>query len=99
MNDITLVRLYILRAAYGFMAIGLLAAMWPDILFPPSYLANEDSVIRSLLGALALLFLLGVRYPLKLLPVLFFELLWKVIWVFSAALPMYLEQGLDTYAA
>jgi hypothetical protein len=43
--------------------------------------------------------LLGLRYPLRLLPLLLFELLWKVIWVVASALPMWLGPGLDQYAS
>ena len=98
MHDVTLFRLYLLRAVYAFMAMGLFATIWPGILFPARLTASEDSVINALLGALALLFLAGIRYPLKLLPVLFFELLWKLIWVLGTALPLYLRDGLDQYA-
>ena len=43
--------------------------------------------------------LLGLRYPLKMLPLLLFELLWKVIWVSASAIPMWLGPGLDEYAS
>jgi hypothetical protein len=41
------------------------------------------------LGALSLLPVLGIRYPLKMLPLLFFELLWKVMWVAAWGLPLW----------
>ena len=48
---------------------------------PPPGISNMGSVVGSVLGAMSLLVLLGIRYPLKMLPFLFFELLWKVMWV------------------
>jgi hypothetical protein len=36
-------------------------------------------VVRSVLAAVSLLAVLGIRYPLKMLPLLFFELVWKTI--------------------
>lgn len=91
-------RYHLLRATYLFLTLGLVITIWPEILFPDQRSANEDSVIQSLLGALALLSALGIRYPLKMLPVLIFELLWKLIWVLGFALPTWLNTGLGAYA-
>jgi hypothetical protein len=45
------------------------------------------------LGAISLLALLGIRYPVKMLPLLFFEFLWKFIWVLGWGLPpLFTEQ-------
>ena len=81
--EITTLRLYLLRAMYLFIAVGLVLTVWPAIIAPPNTTANASTVVRSLLGALAVLCLLGLRYPLQMLPLLLFELLWKVIWVRS----------------
>ena len=99
MSGITTLRLYILRAMYLFIAVGLALTVWPAIIAPSNTAANANTVVRSLLGALAVLCVLGLRYPLQMLPVLLFELLWKVIWVVAFALRMWLHQGLDEYAS
>jgi hypothetical protein len=52
-------------------------------------------VILSVLGASALLAVLGIRYPLKMLPLLFFEFVWKAIWILIFGLPLLLSGGLD----
>jgi hypothetical protein len=99
MNNVTIVRLYLLRAMYLLIAVGLALTVWPVILSPPNLVAGPGSVVRALLGALAVLALLGLRYPIQMLPLLLFELLWKVIWVVASALPMWLGPGLDQYAS
>ena len=79
MPEITKLNLYLLRAMYFLISVGLVLTVWPEIIAPYQRLANQDSVIESLLGALALLAIIGIRYPLKMLPILIFELIWKLI--------------------
>jgi hypothetical protein len=78
-------RLYLLRAMYLLLAVGLGLTIWPGILAPGNA-SHMGSVVRSMLGALALMALWGVRYPVKMLPLLLFELTWKVIWVVAFGL-------------
>ena len=99
MSEISTLRLYLLRAMYLFIAVGLALTVWPSIIAPADTVANAKTVIRALLGALALLAVVGIRYPLQMLPLLLFELLWKVIWVVAFALRMSLHGGLDDYAS
>lgn len=99
MPEISTLRLYLLRAMYLLIAVGLGLTVWPAIVSPPNTVANASTVIRALLGALAVLAAVGIRYPLKMLPLLLFELLWKVIWVVAFALRMWVHSGLDDYAS
>jgi hypothetical protein len=99
MTEVSLFRLYLLRGMYLIIAVGLVTTVWPHILFPSVLAAGPRSVIRALLGALAVMSLLGLRYPLQMLPLLLFELLWKVIWVVASGIPMWLGPGLDEYAS
>ncbi|MFY0686681.1 MAG: hypothetical protein JXQ90_05930 [Cyclobacteriaceae bacterium] len=92
-------QLYLLRAMYLLITVGLGFTIWPEIIDPESSLADSHSVINAILGAFSLLCLLGLRYPLKMLPILLFELLWKTIWVIAFALRMHLGSGLDDYAS
>ena len=79
MSEVSTFRLYVLRAMYAFMAIGLGIFRVPAIFNPPANLSTMGSVVLSVLAALALLAVLGIRYPLKMLPLLFFEFLWKAV--------------------
>ena len=54
-----------------------------------------NGVVRSLLGAVSILAALGIRYPLQLLPLLFFELVWKSIWILAFGLPLWSTGQLD----
>lgn len=95
MSEVSTFRLYLLRTMYLFMAVGLaIFKLGPAILHPEN-LSPQDGVIVSVLGAFALLAVLGIRYPLKMLPLLFFEFVWKAIWVLALGLPLLLSGGLD----
>jgi hypothetical protein len=89
MNGVSTFRLYVLRATYLLLVVGLGIQIWPGILDPPRDLEHMRSVVRSLLGAVALLAVLGLRYPLRMLPLLLFELVWKSIWVLAFGLPLW----------
>jgi hypothetical protein len=99
MSDVSTLRRHLLRAMYLLIAVGLGLSMWPGIISPASVVANSNTVVKALLGALGLLCLLGLRYPLQMLPLLIFELVWKVIWIVAFALPAWLGPGLDAYAS
>jgi hypothetical protein len=79
---------------YVFTVVGLAIEKLPALLHPAT-LSPGDSVILSVLGATALLAVLGIRYPLKMLPLLFFEFVWKAIWILVFGLPLLLSGGLD----
>ena len=80
MSEVSTFRLYLLRAMYVFTVVGLAIEKLPALLHPAS-LSPGDSVILSVLGGTALLAVVGIRYPIKMLPLLFFEFVWKSIWV------------------
>jgi hypothetical protein len=95
MSEVSTFRLYLLRAMYLFMFVGLAIFKWPGILNPPPGISNPGTVVGSVLGALSLLAVLGIRYPVKMLPLLIFELLWKVLWVLGWGLPLWFTQQLS----
>ena len=94
MSEVSTFRLYLLRAMYVFTVVGLAIEKLPALLHPAN-LSPGDSVILSVLGATALLAVVGIRYPIKMLPLLFFEFVWKSIWILAFGLPLLLSGGLD----
>lgn len=86
-NDVSLVRLYMLRAMYLLLVCGLGATIVPSLV---AHDPAARGVIPSLLGALWLLAFLGLRYPLRMLPLLLFEFAWKTIWFLDFGLPQWL---------
>jgi hypothetical protein len=95
MSEVPIFKLHLLRAMYLFVALGLAIFKLPGIFHPPENMSHMGSVVLSMLGAVAVLAVLGIRYPLKMLPLLFFELLWKSIWVLAFGVPLWSARQLD----
>ena len=87
MTEVSLFRLYVLRAMYLLILVGLALTIWPLIIHPPFDLEHMRGVVWSVLTAVSLLAALGIRYPLAMLPLLFFELIWKTIWIVAIGFP------------
>jgi hypothetical protein len=94
--SVPLFRLYLLRAGYSLLVVGLGLTVWPAVVtrvaWAPS-LCGWNGIGDSLLAGLALVAVLGLRYPLKMLPLLLFEMVWKAIWLLTVALPTVLAHG------
>ena len=88
---ISTLRLYLLRGTYLLVSLFLLTQIWPALirhLGEPAILSN---VARCLMAAMAPLMLLGLRYPLKMLPIMLFEFFWKTIWIAAFGIPLWLH--------
>jgi hypothetical protein len=92
-------RLYLLRAGYLLIAAGLGSQIWPAILQHDKTWELMHGVVVSMLGAMSALALLGLRYPLQMLPLLFFEMAWKTIWLLRVALPLWSTGQMDADTA
>ncbi len=88
MNEVSILRLYVLRATYLLIVAGVGAMIWPLLLDAPEAAEHFRGVTWCLLSTVALLALLGLRYPLKMLPLLLFELVWKTTWVVTIGLQL-----------
>jgi hypothetical protein len=81
-------RLNLMRIGYLFMAVGLVLVKWPLIVNGTvATLPVYEGVVAVILTAMSLLAFLGLRYPVALLPVLMFEVGWKVIWMAVVGIP------------
>jgi len=95
MTEVSPIRLWVMRAMYLIMAVGLGLTIWPLIVSHAPDLPRMTGVAFALLGTIGLLALLGLRYPLQMIPLLLFELIWKAIWLAAFAGPRWLDGTLD----
>jgi len=93
-TEVSTTRLRVMRAMYLLMAVGIGATIWPLILTHPPQTPHMTGVAWALLGTIGLLSLLGLRYPLQMIPILLLELFWKIIWLLAFAAPAWLANVL-----
>jgi len=95
-NELSTRRLNVMRIGYAFMGVGLVIVKWPILLQgATSSLPVFEGVVACLLTAMSLLAFLGLRYPVRMLPILLFEVAWKVIWLAAVALSHLIAGDLD----
>jgi hypothetical protein len=95
MQDVSMFRLYVLRSLYLLVAVGLAVQVWPGVLHPTRPWELMDGVVRCMLAAFSLLCILGLRYPLQMLPILLWEALWKTLWLGIVVLPQWRAGHVD----
>lgn len=94
-TDLSLLRLYAMRATYLLIVIGMGPAMWTAIVHHGTTWGVMQSAAFCLIGAVTLLAALGLRYPVRMVPLLLFELAWKSIWLIAVARPLWSADLLD----
>ena len=90
-NDVSTTRLYLMRAMFlmNFILLGI--DVWMKLLQPGVTWDPVKGAAYSLWAALSLLSVLGVRYPLQMLPLLIFQFIYKMIWLLTIALPSWVD--------
>jgi hypothetical protein len=91
MHEVSLFRLYVLRAMYLIVVIGLGIVVMPGVIHQAKPWSPTGGVVQCMLAGFWLMSAIGLRYPLQMLPVLLWELVWKVLWLTIVALPLWLS--------
>jgi len=97
--ELSLFRLYTLRAFYLVMAAGLGVYIWPAVIHHTNEFATTQGVRFALLAGLGATAALGLRYPVQMLPILLFELIWKATYLIAFALPLWSARQINAAAA
>lgn len=94
-RQLSLVRVTILRVGYLIVGLGNAVYRWPDLAANSDKWDLMEGAVNCMLAAMAVFMLLGLRYPRRMLPVMVFEVAWKLLWLTVVALPPWLSGGLD----
>ncbi len=86
-EEVSTSRLYLLRIAYlvTFVLVGVNA--WPALIHHAGPWEGMRGTAWSLYAAMSTLAALGIRYPLRMMPLLFHQLLYKAVWLVAVAIP------------
>jgi hypothetical protein len=87
-SEVSLFRLYLLRAVYLFGVVRGVFFILPPLIHP-----TGSGMMASVLGGLWVFAIFGIRYPLQILPIFLFEFIWKTIWVLDFKLPQWINGG------
>lgn len=86
-HEVSLARLYVMRAACLAGAVALGFDILPALIRPDPV---ARGMIPAILGGLWVMALIGIRHPLRMVPILLFEFVWKTIWLLAYGLPQWL---------
>lgn len=78
---VALWRINAMRFLFLLMALVMGYFVWTQLLFESADWPVHKGLAKSMLAALALLSLWGVRYPLQMLPLMLYEVAWKTVWL------------------
>ena len=95
MTRIGLFHLYVMRVFYLLLVLGLGSIIWPEIINHKTPWSFHSGVRICLFVALSALAVFGLRHPVKMMPLLVFEIIWKLIWLSVVALPAWQSGTLD----
>ena len=80
-------RLHLMRALFFLNFISLAFDNWSIILFPEEQLTVLPGVAISFWAGFSLLNFIGIRFPLKMTPILLLQFLYKLAWIIGVYLP------------
>lgn len=95
MSQVGKVRLLLLRVFYFLVGGSFVFLAGFDSLYNQINIGILKNIIQSVLFSVALLALIGVFQPLKMLPLLLFSVFWKFILLVAFVIPSYFGGGLD----
>ncbi|WP_333820928.1 hypothetical protein [Ohtaekwangia sp.] len=98
-NGVRPIQVYLLRLVFilTFLFVGM--DSWSEIIRHQGDWNNMNAVAFSVWAAYSSLALLGILKPLKMLPVMAFQILYKVIWLIIVAYPLWANGTLESSPA
>lgn len=90
-EGVPIYKIYLLRLLFILMAFFLGYDSWQHILAHRGPWNNTDAVAWSVWGSYAILSFIGIFRPLKMLPIVMLEILYKTIWLLMVSYPLWVN--------
>ncbi len=97
--ELSTIRLYSMRCVYLLTGVFLGSNVWPALITRTTPWDPLHGVAFSFWAAYSLLMLFGVRFPVRLLPLMLLQLFYKVIWLSAVAYPLWSAGHLNATAS
>jgi hypothetical protein len=88
-RQLSTLRLNSMRFLYLFTAVVVGISAWPAVINPGKPWDTLQGVAWSFYAAYSLLMLLGVRFPVEMLPLMLLQLFYKLIWLIGVGYPLW----------
>lgn len=91
-------RLWAMRVPYFLTGVLFSITIWPSLIGNWGGFDPMTGVAMAFWGALSALALFGLRFPIRMLPILLLQFTYKLIWIASVGLPLQARGELDASA-
>jgi hypothetical protein len=88
-EDVRRINIYLLRVVYALMFVILGKSVWTHIFTHQGQWEPDNAIAWCVWAAFATLAGIGIIRPLKMVPILLLEVLYKVLWLFLVAYPLW----------
>ncbi len=88
------INIYLLRLLYALMFVFVTFPAWKVLLNQSHSMNNTEVAAWCMWGSYALISILGVFRPLKMLPIILFEIIYKITWLAVVAYPLWINDEL-----
>jgi hypothetical protein len=93
------INIYLLRLLFTLMFLFLTYESWNHILKHTGPWDNANAAAWCMWGSYSVISFIGVLRPLKMLPIVLFEIVYKTAWLFIVAYPLWVKNELIGSAA
>jgi hypothetical protein len=88
------INIYLLRLLFTLMFVFLTYDSWTHIFNHQGPWRNVDAAAWCMWGSYSIISFIGVVRPLKMLPIVLFEIVYKVAWLMVVAYPLWIKNEL-----
>ncbi len=88
------INIYLLRILFTLMFLFVGSDSWKHILNHTGPWDNINAAAWCMWGSYSLISLIGILRPLKMLPIVLFEIIYKIVWLAIVAYPLWVKNEL-----